>query len=405
MPLDFLTVEDIEVKEKKVLLRGDFNVPIDKNSGKISDDRRLKAALPTIKYLLDRNAKLIVCSHMGRPKGKYVPELSLKLVAERFRQLLDFEVQFIDDCIGEDVQRKVDNLKNGQMLVLENLRFNPGEKENNSDFAEKLSEFADIYVNDAFGTAHRAHASTVGVAEIFRDRGCAVAGFLLSREIEYLTRAVKNYQKPVVAIIGGAKIKGKIELIDNFSNFVDNLLIGGGMVYTFLKAQGYEIGRSLLDSESISTAKETLNKIAHQAKTNFILPQDSVMAYEIKSGVETEIHENNSIPENMIGVDIGPLSCEIFTKVIELSKTIIWNGPMGIFEIPEFSTGTRKVAEIIAKTTSKGALSVLGGGDTAAAVTLFNMEHSFSHISTGGGASLEFMAGKKLPAVESLNRR
>ncbi|MBN2364259.1 phosphoglycerate kinase [candidate division WOR-3 bacterium] len=405
MKLEFLTLDDVDFSGKKVLLRGDFNVPLDKKTGAISDDTRIIESLETVKKLLGSRCAVIACSHLGRPKGKTVAEFSLKPVAARFSELLGEQVGFVSECVGKIVIEEVEKLSPGKMIVLENLRFHEEEEKNDPGFSEKLADLADVYVNDAFGTAHRAHSSTQGTAVLFREKSYAVAGCLMKREVEYLTRAMKYFERPVVAIIGGAKITGKIELIENFANFADTILIGGGMVYTFLKSKGRGIGKSILDENAIETAKEIVKKIGKEAQVNFVLPVDSVIVDEIKEGVSTEICDNNEIPDNKIGVDIGPLTGKIFSRAIESAKTIIWNGPMGIFEIGEFSAGTNEIAVAVAKATQNGALSVIGGGDTASAVKSFGMESKYSHISTGGGASLEFMAGLPMPALEALTRR
>lgn len=405
MKLDFLTLDDVDFSGKKVLLRGDFNVPLDKKTGEISDDTRITESLETVKKLLGSQCAVIACSHLGRPKGKIVPEFSLKPVAARFSELLGEQVGFVPECVGKIASEESAKLSPGKMIVLENLRFHEEEEKNNPMFSEKLADLADVYVNDAFGTAHRAHSSTQGAAVLFRKKSCAVAGCLMKREVEYLTRAMKYYERPVVSIIGGAKITGKIELIESFANFADTILIGGGMVYTFLKSKGCGIGKSILDEKAVETAKEIVKKIGKEAQVNFILPVDSVIVDEIKEGVSTEICDNNEIPDDKIGVDIGPLTGKIFSRAIENAKTIIWNGPMGIFEIGEFSAGTKEIAVAVAKATQNGALSVIGGGDTASAVKSFGMESKYSHISTGGGASLEFMAGLPMPPLEALTRR
>ncbi|MBN1150316.1 phosphoglycerate kinase [candidate division WOR-3 bacterium] len=405
MKLDFLTLDDVDFHGKKVLLRGDFNVPLDKDTGEISDDTRLVESLETIKKLLSNNCAVIACSHLGRPKGGADPKFSLKPVAERFSRLLGEEVRFVTESVGHIAEKSAGETVPGQMLLLENLRFHPEEESNDPVFSKSLSSLAQIYVNDAFGTAHRAHASTYGAALVFRERSYALAGCLMKREVEYLTKAMKYYERPVVSIIGGSKITGKIELIENFARFADTILIGGGMVYTFLKAQGFEIGRSILDVKAMDMAKKIIREIGSEAKVNFILPKDSAVVEEISEGAEIEYCDNAEIPQNKIGVDIGPLSMRIFSKAIEDAKTIIWNGPMGIFEIESFSTGTKEVAAAVANATEKGSLSVIGGGDTASAVKKFGMENKFSHISTGGGASLEFMAGLPMPSLEALSKR
>jgi len=385
------TIADLDLNDKTVLVRVDFNVPV--KGGKITDDTRIKATLPTIRYLLQKNAKVVLMSHLGRPDGQKVPEMSLRPVAERLSELLGQPVIFVPDCIGEEVNETVSQAKAGDVILLENLRFYPQEEKNDPEFSRKLSELGEIYVNDAFGTAHRAHASTAGVASYLP----AVAGFLMEKELNFLGKLLENPEKPFITILGGAKVKDKIGVIKNLSHKVDGFLIGGGMAFTFLKVQGYEIGKSILD-EKIQLAEEILNDC--QAKgVAFELPMDIVVAPEVKDGVPTKVVGKNLIPPDMIGVDIGPETCRAFADIIARAKTIFWNGPMGVFEIPAFAKGTEAVAKAMAE--NKG-LTCVGGGDSVAAIDKLGLEDKFTHISTGGGASLEFMEGKELPGVAVL---
>lgn len=392
-----LTIDNLELKDKRVLVRVDFNVPLDENQ-KITDDIRITAALPTIEKIISDGGKTILMSHLGRPKGERKMEFSLKPVAERLSSLLGKEVRFADDCIGESVKNLVANLQPGDVLLLENLRFHKEETDNEENFAKQLSEFADVYVNDAFGSAHRAHASTEGVTK-FIDK-CA-AGYLMQRELEYLGTAVSNPKRPFTAILGGAKISGKIDVIENLLPKVDNLLIGGGMAYTFFKAQGFEIGKSLLEEEKIELAIQLLEK-AKNSKVNFLLPVDVKAADEFSNDAPGSFYKINSIPAEKMGLDIGEDTIKIFCDVIKSSKTIIWNGPMGVFEFDNFAHGTNAVAEALAAATSGGAVTVIGGGDYAAAIKKAGLEEKVSHVSTGGGASLEFLEGKVLPGVAAL---
>lgn len=405
MNLDFLTLDDVDFSGKRVLLRGDFNVPLNGETGKITDDTRLTESLETIRRLTESGCAVVACSHLGRPKGKPSPKYSLEPVAKRFSELIGKNVGFIPQCVGIEVEDEVKKIAPGEMLILENLRFHAEEEADDRVFAEKLAGLADVYVNDAFGTAHRAHSSTHSAALLFREKSYAVAGCLMKREVSYLTRAMNYYERPVTAIIGGAKITGKIELIENFTKFADTIIVGGGMVYTFLKAQGFGIGNSILDENSIETAKKIVKKIGNEASVNFLLPIDSIVTDKIEKGALVEVCENERLPDGKIGVDIGPLTIKIFSQAIESSKTIIWNGPMGIFEIDDFAVGTKEIASAVAKATKNGALSVIGGGDTASAVKKFGLESQYSHVSTGGGASLEFMAGLPMPSLEALTRR
>jgi phosphoglycerate kinase len=392
-----LTIDQLDLKGKKVLVRCDFNVPLNENQ-EITDDRRIRASLPTIKKILNDGGAAVLCSHLGRPKGQVKEELSLKPVAKRLSELLGIEVKMAPDCIGPEVQKMKAELQPGQALLLENLRFHKEETENDPEFARQLAEGCDLFVNDAFGTAHRAHASTVGVTQYFKQ--CA-AGYLIEKELKYLGQAVENPQRPFLAVLGGAKISGKIDVIKNLFDKVDTLIIGGGMAYTFFKAQGYEIGKSLLEEDRIEVAKEILQQ-AKEKNVNFLLPVDVVVADKFDNEARRKVVKVTEIPADYMGLDIGPESIELFGKEIKKSKTIIWNGPVGVFEMPNFATGTRKIAEAIAEATEQGAISVIGGGDSAAAISQFGMDDRFTHVSTGGGASLEFLEGKELPGIAAL---
>lgn len=388
------TVEDFDVNGKRVLVRVDFNVPMDEE-GNITDDTRIRAALPTIQYLIKNGAKVILASHLGRPKGKKNPKYSLAPVAGRLSELLGKDVVMAGDCIGEEVEKAVASMKPGDVMLLENVRFYAEEEANDRGFAEKLARLADIYINDAFGTAHRAHASTAGVAEFLP----AGAGFLMKKEIEIMGKALEAPERPFVAILGGAKVSDKIGVIKNLLNKVDYLLIGGGMAFTFLKGLGYNIGRSLLEEDKVELAKDLL-KEAEEKRVKVLLPDDVVVAPEVKEGVEYRTVPVSQIPDDMIGVDIGEVTCDKFAKVIKEAKTVVWNGPMGVFEIKDFAKGTLAVAKAMAES---GAVTIVGGGDSAAAVEQLGFADAMTHISTGGGASLEFLEGKELPGVAVLN--
>lgn len=386
------TVRDVDVTGKRVFVRVDFNVPM--QDGKITDDTRIRGALPTIQYLVEQGAKVILASHLGRPKGQVVDEFRLTAAGERLSELLGKKVIKVDEAIGEAVQAEIEKMENGDVLLLENVRFYPGETKNDPEFAKALSELADIYVNDAFGTAHRAHASTEGVARHLP----GVAGFLMEKELDVLGGALENPKRPFTAIIGGAKVSDKIGVIDNLLDKVDNLIIGGGLAYTFVKAKGHEIGKSLLDEEKIDMAKEFMEK-AKEKGVNFYMPVDVVVAKEFAEDAESKVVPIEEIPADWEGLDIGPETRELYAKVIKESKLVIWNGPMGVFEFDKFAEGTKAVAEALAETEG---FTIIGGGDSAAAVTKFNLADKMDHVSTGGGASLEFMEGKVLPGVAAL---
>lgn len=386
------SVREIDVAGKRVLVRVDFNVPME--DGRITDDTRIRASLPTIQLLRERGARVILMSHLGRPKGKVDPALRLDPVAERLGELLGVPVHKVDDCVGEQVKEAVSALKEGEVLLLENLRFHPEEEANAEVFAKELASLADVYVNDAFGAAHRAHASTEGVARYLP----AVAGLLLARELEVLGGALEAPKRPFLAILGGAKVSDKIGVIQNLLKKVDTLVIGGGMAYTFLKAKGYEIGNSILDAERVELAKALMQE-AKERSVELILPQDVVVAEAFRPDARHVTVPADQIPAGWEGVDIGERTREAIAAAVRKAATVIWNGPMGVFEMEPFSHGTRAVAEALA---ASNAVTIIGGGDSAAAVTQFGVAGKMYHISTGGGASLEFLEGRKLPGVEAL---
>lgn len=389
------SLKDIDVKGKRVFCRVDFNVPLDDN-GTITDDTRIRAALPTIRHLIDQGAKVILASHLGRPKGTPDPAYSLCPVATHLGNLLGRQVIMAPDCIGENIQLLAHQLAEGSVLLLENVRFHPGETDNDPAFASKLAALAEIYVNDAFGTAHRAHASTEGVARLVRP---AVAGFLMEKELQYLGGALAEPVRPFVAILGGAKVSDKITVIENLLSKVDTILIGGGMAYTFLKAQGFEIGTSLVEEDRLVLAAELLDK-AEQKKVKFLLPSDHQAAETFAADSPAMVVDNAQFPVDAMGLDIGPKTIETYRKAIKEAKTVVWNGPMGVFEFDAFARGTFAIAEALAET---DCLSIIGGGDSVAAVNKSNLQDKMTHISTGGGASLEFLEGKALPGVVALS--
>ncbi|HHM02413.1 MAG TPA: phosphoglycerate kinase [Caldithrix abyssi] len=392
-----LTLDRLDLKGKKVLVRCDFNVPLDEH-GQITDDRRIQASLPSIRHIVEQGGSAVLCSHLGRPKGEVVESMRLAPVAARLGELLQQQVTMAPDSVGPEVQKLKEALRPGEVLLLENLRFHKGETKNDPEMARQLAAGCDLYVNDAFGTAHRAHASTVGVTAYFKQ--CA-AGFLIARELRFLGEALEKPKAPFVAVLGGAKVSGKIDVIENLIGKVDVLLIGGGMAYTFLKAQGFNVGSSLLEEDKIELSREIIRKTAG-SKTELYLPVDVVAADRFDNEADSLVVESSGIPADRMGLDIGPQTCRQFADILKKAGTIVWNGPMGVFEMPNFAVGTRAVARAMAEATDAGAVTIVGGGDSAAAVSLFNMEKSFSHISTGGGASLEFLEGKKLPGIEAL---
>ncbi len=389
------TVEDINVSGKTCLVRCDFNVPV--KDGVITDDKRIKGALKTIKYLIDNHAKVILCSHMGRPKGEFNMKYSLVPVRKRIEELLGQPVIMAKDVVGEDAKSKASTLKSGEVMLLENLRFHKEEENNDPEFAKQLASMAEIYVNDAFGTAHRAHASTAGVAEYLP----AVCGYLIQKEIEIMGTALENPRRPFVAILGGAKVSDKIGVIENLIDKVDTLIIGGGMAYTFLKAKGYEIGNSLCEDDKLDLAKSLMIK-AEEKGINFLLPVDTVVGDEFKDDCNFKTVDSNKIEKGWMGLDIGEKSQAKYDAAIKNAGTVIWNGPMGVFEMPEFAKGTKAVAKSVAES---GAISIIGGGDSAAAVEQLGFADKMTHISTGGGASLEFLEGLELPGISALNNK
>jgi len=386
-----LSIRDLDLHNKRVFMRVDFNVPLAPGGKEITSDKRIKASLPSIQYALDHGAALILASHLGRPKGKPNPEMSLAPCADRLATLLGKPVAMAPDCIGPQVEAMLP--KPGEVLLLENLRFHPEEEKNDANFSRQLAVLCDVYVNDAFGSAHRAHASTVGMIAFVKQ---AAAGLLMDKELEYLTKVTKNPERPCVAILGGAKVSDKIEVIQNLMKVVDRLLIGGAMAYTFLRARGETTGKSLVEEDKIELAKELLSASGDK----LMLPVDHVVASELKAGAENEVVDR--VPDGKMGLDIGPKTIEAYSKVISSAKTIIWNGPMGVFEMPPFDKGTVALAKAVA---ASGAVSVVGGGDSEKAVKSAGVADKISHISTGGGASLEFLGGVELPGVAALTRK
>ncbi|QOR66178.1 phosphoglycerate kinase [Cytobacillus suaedae] len=388
------SVRDIDVNGKRVFCRVDFNVPM--KDGSVSDDTRIRAALPTIQFLSEKGAKVILASHLGRPKGTVVEEMRLTAVAGRLSELLGKEVHKTDEAYGDSVKQKIEELNQGDVLLLENVRFYPGEEKNDSELAKSFAELADIYVNDAFGAAHRAHASTEGIANYLP----AVSGLLMEKELEVLGKALSNPDRPFTAIIGGAKVKDKIGVIENLLEKVDNLIIGGGLAYTFVKAQGHEVGKSLLEEDKVDLAKSFMEK-AKEKGVKFYMPVDAIVADDFSNDANTKVVPIDSIPSDWEALDIGPETSKLYSDVIANSKLVIWNGPMGVFELEAFANGTKAVAGALAN--AENTYTVIGGGDSAAAVEKFDFAEKMDHISTGGGASLEFMEGKALPGVVALN--
>ncbi len=388
------TIEDIQVAGKKVLVRCDFNVPLDENKN-ITDENRINGALPTIKYLMGQGAKVILCSHMGRPKGEFNMKYSLAPVTKRLSEILGKEVKLAEDVIGDSAKALVADMKDGDVICLENVRFHKEEEKNDPEFSKALASLAEVYVNDAFGTAHRAHASTAGVADYLP----AVCGYLIQKEIDIMGKALSNPERPFVAILGGAKVSDKIGVINNLIEKVDSLIIGGGMAYTFLKAQGYEIGKSICENDKLDLAKELLAK-AEAKGVKMYLPVDTVVADGFSNDANFKTVDSKEIPADWEGLDIGANTIALFSDVVKNAKTVIWNGPMGVFEMSNFAKGTISVAEAIA---ASDAISIIGGGDSAAAVEQFGFGDKVTHISTGGGASLEFLEGIVLPGIDCLN--
>jgi phosphoglycerate kinase len=399
MNMNKLTIDDIQLQGKRVLVRVDFNVPME--NGKVTDDTRIVESLPTIKKILNDGGRAILMSHLGRPKGKRNLEFTLEPVATRLSELLNKPVKFAADCIGEEASKVVNTLKDGECALLDNLRFHPEEEANDETFAKALASLGDVYVNDAFGSAHRAHASTEGITRFLKP---AVAGYLMKKEIDYLNRAVESPDRPYVAILGGAKISGKIDVIQNLMNKVDCLLIGGGMMFTFYKAQGLEIGTSLLEADKVELAKQILNE-AKKRSIRLLLPVDCVVGDKFDNNAQRKSVPVTQIPPGWMGLDIGQESITLFKEELQKAKTVVWNGPMGTFEMENFAHGTNEIAKALAEITKKGATTIIGGGDSAAAIAQAGLSNAVSHVSTGGGASLEFLEGKILPGVAALNNR
>ncbi|WP_342468719.1 phosphoglycerate kinase [Ureibacillus sp. FSL K6-3587] len=387
------TMNDVDVQGKRVFVRVDFNVPME--NGVVVDDTRIRAAIPTIQQLSEKGAKVILASHLGRPKGKVRDDMRLTAVGERLSKLINKPVKKLDDSVGAAVEKAVKEMKNGEIVLLENVRFHKGEEKNDEELAKQFAKLADLYVNDAFGAAHRAHASTEGIAKYIP----AVSGLLMEKELEVLGKALTNPDRPFTAIIGGAKVKDKIGVIENLLDKVDNLIIGGGLSFTFVKAQGYEIGKSLVEEDKIELARNFIEK-AKEKGVNLYMPIDAVVAKELSPEAEAKVVDIDKIPADYMGLDIGPKTADKYAEVIKNSKLIIWNGPMGVFEIDQFANGTRKIAEAMAETEG---YTIIGGGDSAAAVEKFGLADKMDHISTGGGASLELMEGKNLPGIAALN--
>lgn len=387
------TVRDIDVKNKKVLVRCDFNVPYDENRV-ITDNRRIVAALPTIKYLLENNASVILCSHLGRPKGEVKPEFSLNIVADELSRLLGQEVKLAGDVVGESAQKLAAEMKNGEVILLENVRYEPGEEKNDPELSKKFASLAELYVNDAFGTAHRAHSSTTGVADFLP----AVSGFLIEKELKFLGESLENPERPFMAILGGRKVSDKIGVIESLLEKVDVLMIGGAMAYTFFKSMGYTVGNSICEDDKVDLAKSLMEK-AKEKGVKFMLPVDTKVGKEFKPDTESKVVKYTEIPDGWEGFDIGTETIALYSEELKKAKTVIWNGPVGLFEFDQFAVGTNSIARALADV---DAVKIIGGGDSAAAVEKAGLAEKFTHISTGGGASLEFLEGKKLPGIEAL---
>jgi phosphoglycerate kinase len=394
--MDKMTLEDVQVEGKKVLMRVDFNVPI--KDGNIGDDNRMVQALPSINYVTENGGKLVLMSHLGRPGGEVDKSLSLEPVAEHLRTLVDTNVHFAKDCIGENAKTVIEEANDGEIVLLENVRFHKGEKANDEAFCKQLAEHGDLFCNDAFGSSHRAHSSVAGVTRFLQP---AVSGYLLEKEIKYLNDSINNPERPFVAILGGAKVSDKIGVIENLLDKVDSILVGGGMTYTFYKAKGLPIGDSLVEDDKVDLAKKLMQK-ADEKDVNFVLPVDSVAAKEFKNDAEHKVVDEDGIEDGWMGVDIGPQTCLSFGNIIKNAKTVVWNGPMGVFEMPNYAEGTNTVAEALAASTKLGGTTIIGGGDSASAIKQAGLEEAVSHVSTGGGASLMFLEGKDLPGVVAL---
>ena len=391
-----LTVRDYNLSGKRVFMRTDFNVPLDENQN-IADDTRIKAVLPTIRYILDQKAKLILASHLGRPNGEVNEKLRMDPVGKRLEELLGKKVTKLNDCIGEEVKERVKNQSQDEVILLENLRFHSEEKANDENFARELASLADVYVNDAFGTSHREHASIVGIPKHLP----ALAGFLLEKEIRFLSKAVESPDKPYIAILGGVKVSDKLGVIDNLIDKADEILIGGGMAYTFLKAEDVNIGKSILEEDKLDVARNDLKK-AKEKNVNIVLPSDHIIADKIEKDAESKTTEDAAIPDDWLGVDIGPKTIQSFKDSLKKAKLVVWNGPVGIFEIDKFKKGTEEIANFIAEL---DAMTIIGGGDTASAIAKLGLTDKMSHVSTGGGASLMFLEGSKLPGIEALTNK
>jgi phosphoglycerate kinase len=393
-----ITIDDLDLSGKRVLVRVDFNVPLDEAQN-VTDAKRIVETLPTIRKIIDTGGRAILMSHLGRPKGKPKPEFSLRPVARKLEELIGKQVRFAEDCIGGDAEKAVADLGNGDILLLENLRFHAEEEKNDPEFARQLAQHGDVYVNDAFGSAHRAHASTEGVTKHIP---VSAAGYLMQKELDYLGKAVGNPERPYVAILGGAKISGKIDVLVSLMDKVDALLIGGGMSYTFYKAQGLEIGKSLLEEDKLDLAKEIM-RTAAEKNVKLLLPVDCVIADRFDKDAATMVVASDGIKPDWLALDIGPKTVELFKQELQNAKTVVWNGPMGVFEMDRFAIGTNEIAKLLVDITKQGAITIIGGGDSAAAIARMGYEKDVSHVSTGGGASLEFLEGRVLPGVAALN--